>query len=269
MGEFDALGDDLVLDILSRLKPADIILKAGRVCKQWRRLARSQELRELVARRTAGDPDPDPEPWFVLQRGHRLLLYPSLESLFTNQGWAELDHGSFSVGPPGHRFILLACALGLVCGRLEDLDEAGGEAMTLAVGNPLTNAWRFLPRIHVKEKPRRYFIRVKRSGHYHVMLEFEGFDMDYHSKSKDWEACPPRAKRRKLSFIGSRKDGLEDWLEGRFALRVRRRSRSRLNICLGDDGYMIYYWGLIGEKVIFMEEVSDITFAFVPSLAVP
>ncbi|EFJ12605.1 hypothetical protein SELMODRAFT_425297 [Selaginella moellendorffii] len=245
MGEFDALANDLVLDILS----AAIILKAGRVCKRWHRLAHSQE---LVARKTAKDPDPEPEPWVVLQVGQRLLWYTSLDTILKDHG-RELDHGSFSVGPAGHRFVFVACSLGLVCGRLEDLDEAGGEAMTLAVGNPLTNAWRVLPRIDVKEEPCRYLMMVKRSGHYHVAVVFEEFVMDYHSKSKDWKARPSRTKERELSFTGWR-------LTPKFVSEeLQHRS----------DQLIQSYWGAFGQASVLMEGVSDIAIAFVPTLAQP
>ncbi|EFJ09140.1 hypothetical protein SELMODRAFT_428398 [Selaginella moellendorffii] len=234
MGAFDALGDDLVLDILSRLSPADIILKAGRICKQWHLLARSQELREAVARRAAGDPwFGDLEPWLVLQCGRRLLLYPSLDALLNNQG-RELDHRSFSVGPPGHRFCFVACSLGLVCGRLEDLDQTGSEAMTLAVGNPLTNAWRILPRLDVKEKPWEYVFRVTRSGHYHVVVAFATLVMDYNSKTKDWGSYhDPDRLMATPYFVGS-------CVEGIFVLRVDKRSLS-WRISLTKDQHVVFY----------------------------
>ncbi|EFJ10187.1 hypothetical protein SELMODRAFT_427365 [Selaginella moellendorffii] len=267
MGVFDALADDLVLDILSRLDPAAIILKAGRVCKRWHRLAHSQE---LVARKTAKDPDPEPEPWVVLQVGQRLLWYTSLDAILKDHG-RELDHGSFSVGPAGHRFAFVACSLGLVCGRLEDLDEAGGEAMTLAVGNPLTNAWRVLPRIDVKEEPCRYLMIVKRSGHYHVAVVFEEFVMDYHSKSKDWKARPSRTKERELFFTGWRLTPkfVSEELQHRFVLCVKRCSMKVLSITLRSDQLIQSYWGVFAQASVLMEGVSDIAIAFVPTLAVP
>ncbi|EFJ38317.1 hypothetical protein SELMODRAFT_402137 [Selaginella moellendorffii] len=147
-GNFERLTEpSLVLHIFSLLDLPDLfILRA--VCKSWYDAVLSPRFIELYK--------PPLEPWAVLRvrtslPADRELRYDEehFDYGMKLENHAGLWHPhrfqrkrcSLPLGPSGSRFVGLCSSNGLVCGMLMEHTDS----MILAVGNPITDAWKALP----------------------------------------------------------------------------------------------------------------------------